>query len=57
MFCSSLKEEHKSDKNYEHTRKVWNEFKIKAIRNYPDLYSNTGVWLLADIFEQFRRMW
>ena len=34
--------------------KVWNEFKMKAMGDYHNLYLKAGVLLFADIIEEFR---
>ena len=41
---------------YEHAVKVWKEFKLNNIGEYHDLYLRTDVVLLANVFEQFRRV-
>lgn len=35
---------------YEHTKNVWNNFKIKYIERYARLYNETDVIILAGIF-------
>ena len=37
-FYSNLNLEHISDKDYVHTQKVWDVFKIKNLGEYHDLY-------------------
>ena len=55
-FYSHLKEESDSEYNYAHAQKVWNEFNIQYLCQYHDLYLTLDVLLLADVFENFRRM-
>ena len=43
------------DKDYEHAKKVWNEFECKTIGDYHDLYNQSDVLLLADVLETFRK--
>ena len=43
-----------SEKDYEHACKVWNEFGLKYMGDYHDLYLETDVILLANVVESFR---
>ena len=53
---SHLTEEGISEDDYEHAQIVWEEFKIKSMRGYHDLYLESDVLLLADVFENFRNV-
>ena len=55
-FYSKLNMSDVSDKNYDHARKVWKEFKIKNMGEYHDLYLLTDVILLANVFESLRNV-
>ena len=53
-FYSRLSGEGISGDDYEHAKKVWKEFGMKTIRDHHDLYNQSDVLLLADVFENFR---
>ena len=55
-FYSKLNMNEVSDKDYEHARKVWEEFEIKNMGEYHDLYLLTDTILLANVFESFRNV-
>ena len=50
-FYSSLTDRTIIDKEYEHVR---NQFEMKTMKDYHDLYLKCGVLLLTDVFEKFR---
>ena len=45
-----------SDGDYKHTCRVWQEFGIRNMGEYHNLYLRTNVVLLANVFESFRRV-
>ena len=55
-FFSRLTDENIGDGDYDHAQDVWSKFDMRTMRNYHDLYLETDVILLADVFEEFRKM-
>ena len=53
-FYSELNLEDISDKDYLHAQKVWEEFGIRNLGEYHDLYVQSDTSLLADVYEKFR---
>ena len=43
-----------SKEDYQHAQRVWEEFGIRDLGDYHDLYLRTDVVLLANVYEAFR---
>ena len=56
VFYSKLTGQEISDVDYEHAQTVWRTFRMKTMRDYHNLYNQSDVLLLADVFENFREV-
>ncbi|XP_061712768.1 uncharacterized protein LOC133521721 [Cydia pomonella] len=55
-FYNCLSDSPISDIDYAHAQDVWDHFKCKTMLDYSNLYLKTDVMLLADVFENFRKL-
>ena len=55
-FYSKLYDEDLTDDDYKHAKSVWDRFEMKSFKNYHNMYLKADVLLLADVFENFRRV-
>ena len=56
MFYNRLYNSNVTQKEYDHAVNVWNKFNMKKFGDYHDIYLKNDVLLLADIFENFRKL-
>jgi len=55
-FSSKLKEEELSEEDYLHAENVWDQLTTKTFGHYHAVYQMTDVYLLAEVFENFRNL-
>ena len=55
-FYSNLNLGDVTDADYMHEKRVCKDFEIKHLGEYHDLYLKSDTLLLADVFENFRKM-
>ena len=55
-FYSKLYDEDISDEDYKHAQKVWKELDCETMGDYHDHYLIADVLLLADVFENYRKI-
>ena len=53
-FYSLVTDRKISSKGYENVLNIWDDFEMKTMKDYYDLYLKHDVLLSADVFEKFR---
>ena len=54
LFYSKLNNSHISNDDYNQAKTVWQKFNCKTLLDYHNVYLNSDVLLLSDIWENFR---
>ena len=55
-FFSIMNNEHMSEEDYKHAENVWNTFSLENIGQYHNLFLKSDILILADVFENFRKI-
>ena len=55
-FYSALNDCHVLTEDYQHACRVWDNLQIGTMGDYSDIYLKTDVFLLADVFEDYREL-
>ena len=55
-FFNDLSKKHISDADYAFVKQLWNTFNLKNLGELHDLYMETDTLLLADVFENYRKV-
>ncbi|GBO19490.1 hypothetical protein AVEN_201204-1 [Araneus ventricosus] len=55
-FFNSLTNEPVSDDDYQYAQRIWNIFNLQTLGDFHDLYVTSDVLLLADVFQNFRKL-
>ena len=55
-FFSKLNDEDVSDEDYQFAEKVWEKMKMNNMGDFHDAYLKSDVTLLADVYQQFRKV-
>lgn len=56
QFYDKLRDEHISEEDYNRARRVWDLFECKTLGDFSNSYLLSDVLILADVFENFRKV-
>lgn len=54
LFYNQLKDKNISDEDYDYALRIWEDFELKNLGEYTDIYVVNDVLMLVDVFETFR---
>ena len=54
-FYSIMNDKHILDEDYKHAQNVWKTFNLNNMGDYHNFYLSSDVFLLTDVFENFRK--
>ena len=54
-FYSILNDQHVTNEEYNHAKRVWRMFRLGSMGEYHDLYLKSDVLLLADVFKKLQK--
>ena len=55
-FCNRLYDKHVSEEQYTYAGRVWETLKCNTVKDYHNHYLVTDILMLADVFENFRKL-
>ncbi len=55
-FASRLRQTECDNADYVHASRIWSSFQCHTLKDYHDVYLKSDVLLLADVFEEFRKV-
>ncbi|GBN71052.1 hypothetical protein AVEN_232186-1, partial [Araneus ventricosus] len=55
-FFNTLTNEPVSDDDYQYAQRIWNIFNLQTLGDFHNLYVTSDVLLLADVFQNFRKL-
>ena len=55
-FYSSLNDENFNKEEFKNAQEIWDNFKIKNLQEFANLYNKVDILLLADVMKNFRNI-